>query len=96
MPKRIVREDVHGVFVMMDGQVFRPQLNDRFFGGMPDKRETTKMKVGLEVNVKHRQDNLWADVGNESWCFHGNHIYWTPVYGDMKRPSSECWNLGTG
>jgi hypothetical protein len=97
--KRTVRQDIRGIFVHVDGQIFRPQLNVLFFGNsMPCLclRPPTALRVGMVVKVSHLQDSLWAKVGEEDWCYHGNHMYWTPDDGDMKRPTAECWNLGIG
>jgi hypothetical protein len=96
MPKRVIWEDKHGVFVMVDGQVFRPQLNTRFFDHAMDRRPPTMLKVGMKANVTHPLDSLWAKVNGESWCYHGNRIYWTTEDGEMKRPTEKCWNRGTG
>jgi hypothetical protein len=85
MPIRIVHEDKWGVYVKHDGNIYRPQDNNKYLIG---RSITTMYKKGDRVNAKHPAGVLWAQIGVEYWHYHGSYIRRSGV----AKLSHLCWH----
>ena len=86
-----VRRDCHGLYVLTNGQVYRPQkaelVNLRRYH--LENGYTTRFTEGMEVKVGHITQTAFCrvktDERTEEWCAHG-------VYrGKPAKRSEECW-----
>jgi hypothetical protein len=71
MKTRLIREDVHGLYVKTDGAIFRPQPND-FYKMMERPPLQTKYRNGEKIKVASFADRMWQLIGDEYWYKHGD------------------------